>query len=738
MTRERRHAILLAALAWAWVLCPARAADDGDPYAQILGYRYDQSRKPLSAIEAAVRSAKPGELKDIEAKLLKALQSPTATPECKGWICGVLRQVGTEQSVAPVAALLADKEVSVRACIALQSLPGPKADEALREALGKLPTELKATVIQSIGARKDRKAAPLLAPLADDKDSGVAAAALLALGRISGAEALDALKKAKAAGELKIVQTQALLLCADGLAAEGKNGDAATVYGGIYKDGENIAVRIAALRGLAVADKAQGAAAITAALKGKDRKLQLTALQCLGDFPDSELVGRIVGDIGALEPELQAAVLTLVQDKAVLPAALKLLGSDNADVRLAAMKAAGRFGGASEIPALLAVAVKGGAEGKEALSALGALKDPKADDALLELLRGADASARAAALQLLKSRNTARALPEFLKATGDADEPVRLAAFEAVSALAGPDSYPAVVQAMLEARSDNERNAAEPAVLAVGRKVQNATERLAPLAAGLKGAAAPAKASVLRILGVFAGPEALQLVKDRLQDADATVSGAALRVLAAWPDLTAADELLKVLMQAQDVVPRTLALRGYLRLARLPEVTAEARTKMIEKAQPLARGDQEKNMLLLAQSKTPGTGTNIAPRGKASSLAGWKPDGQGRPAPAAIDNNPDTYWDEEDGKPLYRIAVTFDQPRLVGSISIMGYEHHNYAPKDFDVLADGKVIKEVRGAEYTDSLLRVELPPTQLKAIELKITGYYGASPAIREWGIYE
>jgi hypothetical protein len=31
----------------------------------------------------------------------------------------------------------------------------------------------------------------------------------------------------------------------------------------------------------------------------------------------------------------------------------------------------------------------------------------------------------------------------------------------------------------------------------------------------------------------------------------------------------------------------------------------------------------------------------------------------------------------------------------------------------------------------------VDLPPTECRAIELKITGYYGQSPAIRELGLF-
>jgi hypothetical protein len=47
------------------------------------------------------------------------------------------------------------------------------------------------------------------------------------------------------------------------------------------------------------------------------------------------------------------------------------------------------------------------------------------------------------------------------------------------------------------------------------------------------------------------------------------------------------------------------------------------------------------------------------------------------------------------------------------------------------------VAKSVRNAQYDNNFLVVRLDETTCKTVELKITGYYGGSPAIRELGIY-
>ena len=74
----------------------------------------------------------------------------------------------------------------------------------------------------------------------------------------------------------------------------------------------------------------------------------------------------------------------------------------------------------------------------------------------------------------------------------------------------------------------------------------------------------------------------------------------------------------------------------------------------------------------------------------------------------------------------------------VACVRVLGFQHQNYAPKDFEVLCDGKPVKQVRNAEYRNNLLTFDIPPTSCRTVELKISGYYGQSPAIRELGLFE
>jgi type 1 glutamine amidotransferase/HEAT repeat protein len=128
---------------------------------------------------------------------------------------------------------------------------------------------------------------------------------------------------------------------------------------------------------------------------------------------------------------------------------------------------------------------------------------------------------------------------------------------------------------------------------------------------------------------------------------------------------------------------------------------------------------------------------NLAGQGVASSPDGLDKDGAAGGDQAAIDGDPATYWDEVNNKKLYRYQVRFPKPTTLSSLSIMGYQHHSFSPRDFDILCDGKVVKSLRGARYEDNLLWIPVPATTCQAVELRITGAYGPSPAIRELGIY-
>jgi len=104
----------------------------------------------------------------------------------------------------------------------------------------------------------------------------------------------------------------------------------------------------------------------------------------------------------------------------------------------------------------------------------------------------------------------------------------------------------------------------------------------------------------------------------------------------------------------------------------------------------------------------------------------------------AIDGNHNTIWDDVDGRKMYRLRLTFGRPIRAFAISIIGWGHHDFSPKDFAILCDGKAVGTVENAEYDQNRLGIAFPTIECTTLELAITDYYGGSPAIRELGVYD
>ena len=150
----------------------------------------------LALTSGSVRAADGANPPD-ERQLIELLQSD-APPQEKAITCKRLAVFGTKDAVPALGALLADKELSSWARIALEAIPGPAADDALREALGKTDGRLLVGVINSIATRRDDNAVDELAGRLTDSDAQVASAAAVALGRIGNAPATTALEQSLA------------------------------------------------------------------------------------------------------------------------------------------------------------------------------------------------------------------------------------------------------------------------------------------------------------------------------------------------------------------------------------------------------------------------------------------------------------------------------------------------------------------------------------------------------------
>jgi hypothetical protein len=149
---------------------PDRLSNAGsgvDPWEQCARMQYGDDRTYASSVRAQVIGTPADGLPQIEDRLLKALASPGRGDAGLAFLCQMFRLVGTAKSVPALAALLRDAKTADSARLALEVIPGPEAEAALRDALPVLSGPAKAGLIGSIAARHDAAARPALTALKD-------------------------------------------------------------------------------------------------------------------------------------------------------------------------------------------------------------------------------------------------------------------------------------------------------------------------------------------------------------------------------------------------------------------------------------------------------------------------------------------------------------------------------------------------------------------------------------------
>jgi HEAT repeat protein len=173
----------------------------------------------------------PRSARGEEAELIAVLKS-NASREVKAGACRRLSLVGTRESVPTLSALLGDEALGHMARYALEPIPDPAVDAALRDALGKLKGRPLVGVIGSIGVRRDAEAVDRLAGLLKDGDAEVAQATARALGRIGTAPAVKALLNglADASPANRPAFYEGLFRAADAMATRGRTTDALAIY----------------------------------------------------------------------------------------------------------------------------------------------------------------------------------------------------------------------------------------------------------------------------------------------------------------------------------------------------------------------------------------------------------------------------------------------------------------------------------------------------------------------------
>ena len=192
-------------------------------------------------------------------------------------------------------------------------------------------------------------------------------------------------------------------------------------------------------------------------------------------------------------------------------------------------------------------------------------------------------------LEVLARRGGPKMLPVVTKYLEHEEEVVRVAAIKAAGALGGEKALPQLLDFLVKAEGEQERAAAEKAVVAACRSAKNVEKSTAPVLAALPESTETARCSLIRVLGQLGGAKALAATAAATGDENASVSKTALEVLATSPDPKATDVLLALAEKAPRGRGKTDIISTCLRRVITGRVPAQQRLSILDKI--LALGD---------------------------------------------------------------------------------------------------------------------------------------------------
>lgn len=512
-----------------------------------------------------------------ENELIAVLQSDAAKGE-KAITCKRLAIYGTDRSVPSLAPLLGDKELSSWARIALEAIPGPAADAALREALNQLEGRLLIGVINSIAVRRDVDAVAVLARKIRDKDANVASAAAVALGHIGGTQAEKTLRQALADSPsgIRSAVAEGCILCAERFLQDDQAAQAVALYDTVWQADVSDQRHLEAIRGAILARGTAGIPLLIEQLRSADVKKLGIGLRAARELSGLEVTEALATELTNLPSEHQPLLLLALADRkdaAVLPTVLKAAESPTKDLRLTAIKILIRLGDVSCVPVLLKAATETDTQLEEAaLETLIRLSGKEVDAEVVARLGKARGKLLRVLIEAAGQRQIAAALPVVVSSLTDADKGIRSAAVRTVSIIGQAPQTENLVQLLQDSKYADEREGLKKSLLAIcGRHGLPCSPYLQPL---IEGHDSKLHVTGLRALAIIGGSDALEAVQNAIRNAEASVRDEAVRILSTWPnnwpdDGAAGQALLTLARSAGKNTHQVLSLRGYLQFLRV-------------------------------------------------------------------------------------------------------------------------------------------------------------------------
>lgn len=552
----------------------------------------------------AVRAAEEADAaKEREQQLIAVLESADSSKPDKAITCKKLAVFGSADAVPALAPLLEDEELISWARIALEAIPGPEADQVLRDAMGKLKGRSLIGVINSTGVRRDAGAVAGLSERLKDPDAEVASSAAVALGKIGNEAATKVLRQSLAGAPepVRSAVAEGCIYSAERLLADGKATDAAAIYDEVRAADVPKQRVLEATRGAILARKSEGIPLLVEQLRSEDKKLFQLGLMVARELPGKAVADAVAAEMANAAPERGALLLSVLADRedvSASPVMIEIAKNGAKPTRIAAISVLKNSGDASSVPTLLEIAVEEDEDvAAAARTALAEMAGKAVDTQIAERLPDAEGTTRLVLIGLVGQRRIDATTP-LLKAIDDTDGQVRSAALTALGETIKQDDLKVLIARVASPKNDEDTPVAEKALRTACVRMPDGEACAAELTAAMAKVPVPTQVKFLEILGAMNNKPSLVALSAAAKGSTEELQDAATRLLGETMTLDAAPILLDLAKTLPDGKYKIRALRGLIRLARQFNMPEDQRIKICVDALNASERTDEQMLIL--------------------------------------------------------------------------------------------------------------------------------------------
>ncbi len=589
---------------------PSDPAELDSAFADLLEYDTGGDSATLEFITAYVdRATARYKIRvDAEERLLAILSSKQSSPAAKQFTANQLYRLCDEDTVPALRDLLLRRDTSDLARKGLELIAHPKAEAALLDAIDRSSGSMLLGIIESLGNKADPAAARVLSRTAKGGNAEVCLAALAALAKIPGPEAMDALEwcRLNLTQRMRPHATDAYIQSGWLSLKNGNYETAIYLFDSLLIDVEPIEIRAQGLRGLIRAERDQAVPTIIEALSGDEPDLRKVAAEEAGKVPGPAATEAFLKHYPDLVPENQIILLHAFAqrgDAAALPTIVLATRSRLPEIRRAAIESAGAFNHPDVLQPLLRAAANGtGEEQRLAREALTRLNPPRMNDALVKAAMSADNGIRYEAVKAMAARSTPTAIPVLLRIAERDVKDIRVEALKALGTLGTQHELPFMVEMLIDAWTDENRAFIAQAIVAIAHRSPAGKARTAAVSNALKKSSLSdgIHLTLVNMLGDIGDDSGLPALEAHARTRESVSSTAALKILANWPNDLPIDTLQRIAGTAKEDQQRAIAFDGFLRMVQRPDSSrgVDRTLKYYQQAAKIAATPDEKRAVI--------------------------------------------------------------------------------------------------------------------------------------------